>query len=112
MEYEVVRKELEHRKQLLIADVDTFKKGILDVIDYFRGLPQRWDVHYFHSGIEFRKALEANTIVHNSVVVLPSDGDLLPGNINVLARKQGVKLFILVGLKSRHQEDRQGYFYI
>ena len=112
MECKAVHKELDRGKRLLITDVDTLGGKVLEVIDYFDSLPERWGISYFHSSEEFKEALEHGDIQNNWVVVLSTDEGLAPSHIYGLTVKRNVKILILVGARRDLVDDRDLPFYI
>ena len=113
MEYGVVRKEFDRGKRLLIADIETLGGRVLDVINYFSNLPKSWSIHYFHSGIEFSEAMDKGDIQSDSVVVLPTDEDVVPGRIFAITVSQSIRVLVLLGKRNRKLiDDRDLWFYI
>jgi hypothetical protein len=112
MECEAVRQEFDRGKRLLVTDVGSLGGKVLDVVDYFDSLPKSWDIHYFHSGTELREAVEKDEIQANSLVVLPTDEDLEPGQVYAFAVRRGIKVFIIVGVRTLHLEHRDRLFYL
>ena len=112
MECEAVRQEFDRGKRLLVTDVGSLGGKVLDVINYFDSLPKSWDIHYFHSGAGLSEAMEKDEIQADSVIVLPTDEDLVPGQVYAFAVRRGIKVFIVVGVKSRHLDDRNRLFYL
>lgn len=113
MEYGVVHKEFDRGKRLLIADIEALGGRVLDVINYFSNLPKSWNIHYFHSGVEFSEAMDKGDIQNDSVIVLPTDEDVVPGRIYTLTISQGIKVLVVLGQRNRKLiDDRDLWFYI
>jgi len=112
MEYEAVRQEFDRGKWLLVTDVGSLGGKILDVVNYFDSLPKSWDIHYLHNGAELREAVEKDKIQANSLIVLPTDEDLEPGEVYAFAASRRIKVFIVVGVRTPHVEHRDRMFYL
>jgi len=100
--------------RLRIAEVGTLGGKLLAITDEFGSPPKSWNIRYFHNGAELREAMKRGDIENNSnsVIVLPTDDDLVPTSIHPLAVKSNIKLFVVLGKISSHISNRDLDYYI
>jgi len=98
-------------KSVLVVEATSLADGLLDLMRHLENQPRGWGVHFCPDGEDLRRALQSGKLHTDSVVVIPSDMDFLPGECNLIASKQGIRLVIVVGHTSRKHEDRYKAFY-
>ena len=116
MEYDKLLSPLKSH-QVIIAHAGQLPQGLIELQQYLSGRPEIWGFRFFRDGTELVEALEKSELaltqgVSHWLVVLPDDMALQPGEVDVLARRNDLRMLLVLGKALRGKEDRRSFFYV
>lgn len=116
MEYDKLLSPLKSH-QTIIAHAGQLPQGLIGLQRYLSGQPEIWGFRFFRDGTKLVEALERSELalapgVSHLLVVLPDDTTLQPGELDMLARQNNIRVLLILGKALRSQEDRRRFFYV
>jgi len=106
-------------RHVIIAHAGHLPEGVIELQQYLSGRPKIWEFRFFRDGNELAMTLEKGLHsigvareVSRLLAVLPDDMAIEPGMINLLARRNNLRILIVVGKALRSEENRRRVFYI
>lgn len=117
MEYDRLLAPLKSkRRRVIIGHAGQLPDSLIELERYLSVQPEIWAYRFFRDGMELIVVLEKpDSIPTNAshlLAVLPDDMALQPEEVSMLARRNGLRILVILGKALRSEEDRRLFFYI
>jgi|GEM_PF-6298032 len=117
MEYDELLTPLKNRgRRVAIGHAGQLPEGVIELQRHLSVQPEIWAYRFFRDGMELITALKKSDFipigVSSLLAVLPDDMTLRSGEVDVLARRNDLKVLVILGNALRSEEDRRRFFYI